>query len=1033
MLGSALPGFAAEPQPGRSKVAIRYLFTMPDASAPASLLSSVGGTVLEEYESMLLGSIPSGRARDFQSLAEALRFDAEVRDEFDVIRLPLGSLDVRRGIAGSFPGRLPSVPYAPGLAGVYLVQFIGPILPEWHTAIRAAGMMAVQYLSNNAFIVAGTPEAAIAVRQLRFVQFIDGMPSFLKPQPPPSPPGSSTDAIVQVANAIGADEAVGKIRALSTSPPKVELWSAAELQVTGTFDAATIAHIVEFPLVFGVAAVPTIGLSDERPATSLTRHVTGGQPGNAGGYKNWLAAACPYCTALQSDGFWVGVADTGLSGGDASGATYHQDLPQVRIKWGENFNIANSTFADTRGHGTMVAGVLGGNPYDVANAEKDSDNFYYGTGVAPSVGIFVTKIREGSTSTTDPTTPIRDLTNDALKQSPPVVIQSHSYNEYAREPDACYDGTYSMLSRDFDKAVIDGQSGVTGNQPVTLVVSAGNQGDSQHQNNCNPNIYNVSYVLPPATAKNVISAGMAETVRTANWNCMGCGSSSFDNIAYDSRRGTKTSGWYKPDLYVPSANVSSAKSPSWNSGYPQCTGGSAPNLVQYLANSGTSFAAPAIAGAAILARRVYSEHLSPNCSPNCSAAAASPALVKAMLIAATRSMAEGTSYSRCGSGGCVTSPAPVSPIGGYPNDLQGFGRTHLEDLFSIYPAHYYHDQAHPFTTGSPDWTKALTIHDPALPVRLVLTWTDKPALQDSSPSTATENDPLSNDLDLSVEVVTGETCTKRFIGNKLTWSSGSTEESTLYDPCTAGSTVFDRRNNVEVIRFIPGSSNTTTTFRVRVHFDRSSLLTGEEQRFALVAYNAYDLDAPPPSLPTVTAQATSTTAVSVSWASSSGATSYEVQRQSGSGWATIGTTTSTSYLDNDRAPDTAYLYRVRARKPTVASAWSAPDVATTVLLDGTFAQAQKVHADHLFRLRKGVNALRVLAGLSAPTYTDPATTSAGLAGVVIRRAHILELRSNGDEARGNLGLAPMGYGETITAGQTIVKFSHFDEIWKAFQ
>jgi fibronectin type 3 domain-containing protein len=53
----------------------------------------------------------------------------------------------------------------------------------------------------------------------------------------------------------------------------------------------------------------------------------------------------------------------------------------------------------------------------------------------------------------------------------------------------------------------------------------------------------------------------------------------------------------------------------------------------------------------------------------------------------------------------------------------------------------------------------------------------------------------------------------------------------------------------------------------------------------------------------------------VSWSTVSGATSYEVQRStsSGSGYASIGTTSSTSYDDTTATPETTYYYKIRAQ------------------------------------------------------------------------------------------------------------------------
>src|SRR5207247_5206722 len=76
-----------------------------------------------------------------------------------------------------------------------------------------------------------------------------------------------------------------------------------------------------------------------------------------------------------------------------------------RIRYGANYETADHDCVtasqigylwDAYGHGTMVAGVIGGDPWSRANPASDSDQFYYGGGIAPSAGIFVTKIRQTS-------------------------------------------------------------------------------------------------------------------------------------------------------------------------------------------------------------------------------------------------------------------------------------------------------------------------------------------------------------------------------------------------------------------------------------------------------------------------------------------------------------------------------------------------------------------------------------------------------------------------------------------------------------
>src|SRR5262249_52490223 len=136
-------------------------------------------------------------------------------------------------------------------------------------------------------------------------------------------------------------------------------------------------------------------LSDERVAQSLTTNVTadGSQPTNPRTYASWLNARCGPCQPVNmpSSTWRVGIADTGLDAG-SNGATHHPDLAGREI-WGTTFAPDACGDCDVLTHGTLVAGIIAGN---AATGLTDSDGFLDGQGIAPSVGIFSTKILNGN-------------------------------------------------------------------------------------------------------------------------------------------------------------------------------------------------------------------------------------------------------------------------------------------------------------------------------------------------------------------------------------------------------------------------------------------------------------------------------------------------------------------------------------------------------------------------------------------------------------------------------------------------------------
>lgn len=187
----------------------------------------------------------------------------------------------------------------------------------------------------------------------------------------------------------------------------------------------------------------------------------------------------------------------------------------------------------------------------------------------------------------------------------------------------------------------------------------------------------------------------------------------------------------------------------------------------------------------------------------------------------------------------------------------------------------------------------------------------------------------------------------------------------------------------------------------------------------------------PPTL--IDAHGISSSQVLVTWTFSGESDStFVIDRYTpGAGWQlAVGNSPvgSTSYQDNNRPPNTASLYRVRAVKSGVASDPSIADVAVTMLFadDPAIAGTTRVSALHVGQLRAAVDAVRSLANLPPGQYSDPGV----LAGVPIRRQHIEDLRTALAQAREqlqNLGLPAMTYSETLTSA-TPIRATHVNEL-----
>ena len=154
-------------------------------------------------------------------------------------------------------------------------------------------------------------------------------------------------------------------------------------------------------------------------------------------------------------------------------------------------------------------------------------------------------------------------------------------------------------------------------------------------------------MTPPGTAKNCITVGAAESVRSEGGYQRPYGSlwpANYPDAAAQSRHALRTTGTIsqpspaagptrdgriKPDLVAPGTNILSTRSSAWTGAVPGWGAWSASN--KYMFNGGTSMATPLAAGAAALVRQ-YLRTVKRRANP-------SAALVKAALL-------HGASYRR---------------------------------------------------------------------------------------------------------------------------------------------------------------------------------------------------------------------------------------------------------------------------------------------------------------------------------------------------------------------------------------------------
>ncbi|MGZ4206399.1 MAG: S8 family peptidase [Actinomycetota bacterium] len=209
---------------------------------------------------------------------------------------------------------------------------------------------------------------------------------------------------------------------------------------------------------------------------------------------------------------------------------------------------------DSYGHGTFVAGIIGGNGYSSSGAY---------TGIAPNVDFVSVKIA-GANGAAD--------VSNVLAAIQWVVSFKDAYGIKVLNLSLGTDGTQSYQTDPFDYAVERAwQAG------IAVVVSAGNFGPTPQT------------ISKPADDPFVITVGAVDDKGT-----QGLGDDELPN--FTSRGPTAADGLTKPDVVAPGAHLASLRAPG------SAVDANFPNVIDanYRRGSGTSFSAGVVSGSVAL-------------------------------------------------------------------------------------------------------------------------------------------------------------------------------------------------------------------------------------------------------------------------------------------------------------------------------------------------------------------------------------------------------------------------------------------------
>jgi subtilisin family serine protease len=750
-----------------------------DHELRASILAE-GGSVLEDYGGFELLAASSESANHLV-VSQA---GSSVRDDMNAVLLSAGAFDTTEGE----PAVLNSLGSADASEEqLYLVQMIGPIKKQWLKELRSSAEV-LSYIPNNAYLVRANSMGIARINNLKadsrsFVQWTGSYKPAYKIAPEISlDSDQQLTATVQLATSHHTREdiqdLVGRSSASIASQP-VEVLNYTNLRIR--VSARKLADIARISNVVWIEQWTPPQLLDEKQDLIVAGRYDASFHLGAPGYLAWLQTK----GLATTPDFIVDIADTGIDQGILDPQVIHKDFLNpaggARITYARNVGAIEDEGLpeDRAGHGTLNAAVAGGYNTKTVFPYADAEAYNFGVGVHPFARIGVTRIF--NPDFTDPS--FATMVDMMYRDGARISINSWG----------SYNNKYTTDCQLYDKMVRDAQAADEGNQEMTIVFSSGNHGSG-------------GQLTSPGNAKNIIMVGASENLRPGLDGCRvdTTGADDVMSIINFSSGGPVSDGRSKPDIVAPGTHIQAARSqtPLFNASgvcgpafYP-------PGQTLYTWSSGTSHAAPAVAGAAALVRQFFQQS---------TGHAPSPAMIKALLTNST------TYMSGEGAGDSL------------PGRNQGWGLVNVGRAFDGVPRLLIDQKQTLSDTGQVITLKG-HVADPSKPFRATLVWTDAPG----NPAA----NPVVNDLDLQVDIGGTTYAGNVFAGNVATEGG-----------------LADKLNNVEAVWAPAGASG---DFTVRIV---AANITGDgvpgngdptDQDFALVVYNVEGglggggtVDAPP--------------------------------------------------------------------------------------------------------------------------------------------------------------------------------------------
>jgi len=691
---------------------------------PAESLARSGFTELADYVSQSLYEGAESSAAQFRNDVTGQGFEIDTATDLNHVSFHDHLIDPETGAATpSFPTDVQSGGAQTSVVdALFLLVLKGPPTDAWRADLQAKGVRLLEALPPVTYLVRGNPTRVAALPgSVNYVRSAFPVLPNMKALPFPDVASASPfrPVWIQAVEETAADSLGPYLSSVAQGAVERGVLLGQSVLYRASLSDLDVRVVSTFPTVYAISAEGQVSLASERQgilviqpdATQLPRITT---PSSSPNY----AAVLISKGVTDFNNTKMGMLDTGFDDGTNSHPDFQVGGPQVTVLkenvWGDA--------ADHDTHGTMTASVLVGfAPF--GSARKDAESYRYALGLAESCKLVADKLIQcGGIASL-----MTALDTTMTPKNVNIINMSYEFG-------GCQ---YTA-----DSVLIDNR---TRTNNWLFTIAAGNDTNPGGTGICHK-------VGAPGTAKNGITVGATNdyTPQSLNWMncpptqiCAGQGrvaecqwngvqadlSQDARNIPNFSRYRDPNS-LVKPDLVAPGVRITGPVDrypvSNWCPGDSQHRGVfcneslATTEGITYGFSVGTSFAAPAAAGAAAAVRKWYNVALKPGFNP-------SPAMTKSILINGARDL-NGAKVLDSGFAQIqLTKNILFQPY----NDYQGWGMLNLTRLLDSAGNHFANDQEF-FLSGNNSWAITRLITNGALETRITVAWTDVASSQGSA-------------------------------------------------------------------------------------------------------------------------------------------------------------------------------------------------------------------------------------------------------------------------------------------------------------